>query len=316
MPRVMADTDVDDFVKRYRSGETLKQLMAAFNIGHGKAIAHLAAHGITPINQGERSRKLSAEQAKELVARYVAGEGTKQLGPAFGISSRGVSDYLRRAGVQARPSHHGIVKFTASQTHEERSAMTSTSMVKRWANATPEQRSAMLDPAHDASRGVPRSAETKHRIAKARDMRAGSDSAYEEQVAQWLDERGMPFIQQQSVGEYCADFAVGNVLVEVTTGWARKKEWGERFACFFDQGWHLYVIWHDTRIPLLPVVTDDLIAWVKILQSDPPARSEHRVIWRSRQIVSAGSDDADYVAGVLRSSTPRGHWPLYDSPRD
>jgi len=258
--------------------------------------------------------KLSPTDADNLVRRYVAGESTKQLGSAFGISSRVVSDYLRRAGVQARPRHHGVVKFMASQTHEERSAMTSTSMVKRWTTATPKQRSAMLDPAHDASRG-PITPERRRNIIRAKEWRSGSDSAYEDQVAQWLSERGMPFRQQVAIGPHCADFAVGPVAVEVTTGWARKKEWGERFACFFDQGWHLYVIWHDTRIPLLPVVADDLIAWVKVLESDPPERSEHRVIWRSRQIVSAGSDDANYVAGVLKSSTPRGHWPLYDGAR-
>ena len=314
MTAVMTDADIDDLVERYRSGETKKQLMTAFGIGHQRFIDALAARGMTTVTQGQRSRKLTDVQAEELAARYTAGETTKQLGAAYGCSGRAVTDYLRRAGVQARPSSHGIVRYAANLTPEERSAQVSANMYRRWANATPEQRAAMLDPAHAAARGVPRTLEFRERVARAREARSGADSAYESMVAQWLTERGADFRQQVAVGPYCADFAVGPVLVEVTTGWARKKEWGERFTRFFDEGWHLYVIWHDTRVPLLPAVADDLVTWAEILQRTPPPGRQHRVVWRSRQVVSCGSHHANYVAGVLRSSAPRGRWPLYDRP--
>jgi len=256
-------------------------------------------------------RKLTDIDAQNLVERYVAGEGTKQLGAAFGVSGRVVSDYLRRAGVQARPRSHAIVAYQAGLGHEQRSEMVSESMRKRWANASPEQRAAMLEPAHAANRGRVRSQSDKVAMARGKSAVGGPDSIYEQMVGDWLTERGVEFRRQVQVEGWTADLAVGNILVEVTTGWARRKEWQPRFADFFDQGWHLYVIWHDTRIPLLPVVADDLIAWAKILKRDPPSRSQHRVIWRSRQIISCGGDDADYVAGVFRSSTPRGDWPLY-----
>lgn len=315
MPRILTDTDIDNLVSRYATGETKKQLMSAFGIGHKRFIDALSSRGMSTISQGERTRALNDVQASELVARYIAGEGTQELGAAYGISSRIVTDYLRRAEIAARPKHHGIVNHMATLTPAERSAMTSKSMLDRWANATPEQRRAMVKPAHNAWRGQSHSVESLEAIADARASRGGSDSAYEEQVAQWLTDRGVEFTQQVAVGEFCADFAVGNTLVEVTTGWARKKQWDKRFTRFFDEGWDLYVIWHDTRVAMLPIVADDLIAWNERIESDPSGGSQHRVVWRSRKVLSTGRRDGDYVANILKSATPRGSWALYDSAR-
>jgi len=258
-------------------------------------------------------RKLTDAQANDLIERYLAGESTKQLGPAFGVSSRVVSDYLRRAGVRARPRHQAVVDYQAGLTHEERSALTTRGMLKRWQNAGPEDRARMLDPMHEANTGRPQPLSMKVAAARTKSAKGGPDSKYERMVGEWLEDRGVEYLRQVQVQGWTADLAVGNTLVEVTTGWARKKEWEPRFADFFDTGWNLYVVWHDTREPLLPQVADDLIAWVKILERDPSARGQHRVVWRSRQVISCGGEDAHYVAGVLRSSRPRGHWPLYDS---
>lgn len=316
MPRVLTDSDVDNLIEKYRSGETTKQLMTTFGIGQPRLKRILAEHGIDTAAGHSRFQALTDAQVDELSRRYIAGEGTKELGTAFGISGRVVSDYLRRAGVAARPKSHGIVRHMAELTHEERSAMVTESMLGRWANVTPEGRAAMLDPMHEANRGVPRPESMKIRSAQTKSAKAGPDSAYEAQVGEWLTERGVDFRRQVQIKGWTADLAIGNVLIEVTTGWARKKDWEPRFRDFFDAGWHLYVIWHDTRIPLLSAVADDLIAWMQILESNPPASSQHRVAWRSRKVISTGSGDPDYVAGVLRSSRPRGDWPFYGRSGD
>ena len=311
MPGVLTDADLDDLVRRYLAGETGKQLMATFHIGYQSFVDALTSRGVTIRSRGVGPR-LTIAQADELVARYIAGESTKTLGPAYGLSTRVVSDYLRRAGVQARPRHHALQAAIAAMDPEVLAAKRTAAMKRRWAAATPEQRRQMTAAAHDAVRGVPVPMARREAIAASRERRSGSDSPYETLLAQWLTERGVPFTQQVAVGPYCADFAVGSALVEVTTGWARKKEWSDRFTRFFNEGWDLYVVWHDTRVPLLPVVADDLVAWVERLQRTPPEGCEHRVVWRSRQVLSAGRADGDYVAGVLKSATPRGHWPLYD----
>lgn len=316
MPRwIPKHVDTDDLVRRYLAGEKVMELMAEFEIGHPRFKQILAERGIRSRTTGERLRKLTEAQVSELIGRYIAGEDTKTVGAAFGISGRSVTDYLRRAGVQARPRSFGIATYRETSTHEQLSANATAGLHKRWANATPEQRAAWTSAAHEANRGVPFTSERKEEIARARERRSGSDSPYEEQIAEWLRERGAAFRQQVAIGEYCADFTLGPVAVEFTTGWARKKNWHPRFACFFDAGWHLYVIWHDTREPLRANVADDLVAWAEVLQRTPPERSQHRVIWRSRQILSTGGQDADYVAGVLKSSTPHGSWPLYPRAR-
>lgn len=249
-------------------------------------------------------RKLSDADSHDLVRRYVAGESTKQLGPAFGVSSRVVSDYLRRAGVKARPKHHGIVQHMAGLSHEQRSRIVSESMRRRWASASPEQRRQMIEPAHAASRGRTIPLEQKIRTARTREAKARPESEYEVQLAEWLTERDISFRQQAAVGPYNLDLAVGNVGIEVTTGWARKKGWNPKVRNLIDWGWHLYFVWHDTRVPLRSVIADDLVAWVQFLETSPPEGSQYRVVWRSDKILAGGRADADEIARVLKSATP------------
>lgn len=260
--------------------------------------------------------KLSALDADDLVRRYLVGESTKQLGPAFGISSRVVSDYLRRAGVPAR-THKEAAQIVAEQgrnfTPEMRSA-SSIRLRQKWDNATEEERRQMVNPAHDAVRGTHPTEETRCKIAATNARFARSHSPYEVQFAEWLRERHVPFAQQAAIGRYNVDFAVGNVAVELTTGWAHKKQWSVKLAYLFDHGWHFYAVWHDARGTFLPTVADDLVAWMKLLETTPAMRSQHRVVWCSRQVLSTGSADAEDVAAVFKSKTPLGDWPLYDSP--
>lgn len=256
-------------------------------------------------------QKLSDDEANDLVRRYVAGESTKQLGPAFGVSSRVVSDYLRRAGVAARPKHCGIVRYMAEMSPEDRSAMCSANSRRVWANATEEQRRHAVQAAHDTWRGSHHSEEACCKIATRKAARAQSDSGFEAQFADWLKERGVAFTQQLAIGRYNVDFAVGNVAVEIMTNWTRRKEWRVKLAYLFDHGWNFYAVWHESGNGFLPAFADDLITWAKILESTPASGSQHRVVWCARKVLSTGSGDADYVAAVFKSQTPLGDWPLY-----
>lgn len=259
-------------------------------------------------------RKLTDADAENFIRRYQAGKSLRELSTIFGVSNRSLSDYLKRAGIQARPKHVGIMAWAADEDPQLKSARISASMTKRWAAANAEQRQNMLNPAHAATRGVPVPTERKRKAALTREQRSGTDSRYEDQVSQWLVELGVEFRNQVAIGEYCADITLGNTAVEITTGWARKKNWSPRFTRFFDSDWNLYVIWHDTRYAMRRTVAEDLVAWHQSIESTPPSGGQHRVIWRSRQILSCGRNNAEYVAGVMRSSTPHGYWPIHHSP--
>jgi very-short-patch-repair endonuclease len=319
MATKLSDADAEDFVSRYLAGETLKELQAAFRIGHPRAAAILATRGVRATSNGVRSRKLSAGQVEELIQRYQSGESCAQIAERFGISAAPVGRYLHRAGIQARPRWHGLQAGLDAADPEILRAKRAANARTRWENASPEQRAAIVGPANEAARGCTRSVETKTRIAATRARLRTSDSPYEAQVAEWLRERGVAFTQQFPAGPYNLDFAVGNIALEFTTGWARKKKWGDRTAYLFDRGWHLYVIWHDNAdvnrsggtCDLLPAVADDFVAWMKILEASPSLRCQHRVIWRSSQVFSAGSGDADYIAGIFKANAPLGSWPLY-----
>lgn len=322
MATKLTDADIEDFVRRHRAGETLDQLMAAFHVGHPRATAILAAHGEKAVSNGVRTRKLTDGQIAELVQRYEAGASTPELGPVFGISAASAYAYLIRADAKMR-SRHDVLQLALDAMDPEVLYQRRSEAARRsWQSYSPEKRASIVSPANAAARGSARTLEQKIRAAQAREARGGPDSEYEARVAGWLTERDVPFIHQKAVGPYNLDFAVGNVGIEVTTGWARKKEWRERFAYLFDQGWHLYVIWHDNTslkggrvlCELLPCVADDFVAWKQILEVSPSLRCQHRVIRRSRQISSTGSGNADYVASIFKTSRPFGRWALYEGP--
>jgi very-short-patch-repair endonuclease len=195
---------------------------------------------------------------------------------------------------------------------EDRRVMTSANSRKAWSRMTPEQRRKQVAAAHKAWRGSHHTEESLRKAAENRARHAKSGSAYEAQLVEWLRGRDISFAQQTAIGRYNVDFTIGDVVVEITSGWTCKNEWRTKLAYLFDEGWHLYVARFRANEPLLPVIADDLIAWMKILEASPSKGSQHRVIWRSRQVLSTGSGDADRVAAVLKSNAPLGVWPLYD----
>lgn len=314
MPTIPTDIDVNDFIRRYQSGETLKQLMAAFHIGHTKAKSILVSHGVSIIPSGVRRRALDNPQVQALIEMYVSGENMREIGHFFGISNVSVSDYLRRANVPARPRHHGLQAGLDAMDPDVLRAKRSAARKRQWEKMTPEQRRKQVCAAHKAWKGSHHTAKSKRKIALAKARRAESDSVYEQQIAQWLLERGIKFRQQTAVGHYNVDFTINNVAIEFTSGWAYKdviaKRWQERFKYILDSGWHLYIIWHNTslksRPSLLPVVCDNLITWCEFIQSSPPIDRQYRVVGSSGEIIAGGGANIDDITAVFSSDSSLG----------
>lgn len=315
MPTIPTDIDVNDFIRRYQSGETLKQLMAAFHIGHTKAKSILVSHGIELLSSGKRHRALNEEQIKEVIELYVSGKTTREIGDIFGVSKTTIRDYLRRANVPVRPRHYNLQTALDAMDPKELYLKRSSAQRKRWRALTPEQQKMLVRAAHKTWRGKHHSWDSKRKIALAKARRAESDSFYEQQIAQWLFERGIQFRQQTAIGYYNVDFTINDVAIEFTSGWAYKdvitKRWQERFKYIFDSGWHLYIIWHNTSLKSLPplssVVCDDLVAWCEFLQSSPSIDRQYRVVRGSGELISGGCANINDITAIFSPDSGLGN---------
>jgi very-short-patch-repair endonuclease len=304
--------NIDDLISRYTAGESAKELSTAFNVSVPWIRQRIKErNAFRPYDH----KVLSKEQSETLTNRYEKGETTSQLGIAYGVSGRVVCDYLKRAGVRARPVSCGFAAWRKNSTFEERSEKSKNGSVVTYKNSTKEFRDNLTKAAHIAWTGCHHTETSKINGAISRAKKAESGSVNELVVAKQLTDCGIEFKHQTAIGPYNVDFTVkrtvnGHVLedivIEVTSGWARKavhtQNWRKRFAQIIDAGFHLYIIWLDTRTGKPPVdinFTEDFISWLNILEHTPSLRRQYRVFWRSCKVIASGCADADEIAAVF-----------------
>ena len=103
--RKVTDEEAQAICARYLSGESSVQLGRAFCLSSTSVLKILQRCGVEARNQSLAAswrRKLTDEQTQTLCDRYQAGEGSVQLGAAFGITSTSVLNILQRCGVKTR----------------------------------------------------------------------------------------------------------------------------------------------------------------------------------------------------------------------
>jgi transposase-like protein len=90
----------------YRSGATVADLVAVFEIHRTTALSHLARHGV---NRRVNALKLTDEQAARAVEMYYLGQSLAKVALHFGVNAATISRELRAApaerGLRASPPH-------------------------------------------------------------------------------------------------------------------------------------------------------------------------------------------------------------------
>jgi hypothetical protein len=101
--RQRLDLDDADLIARYRSGETLTEILNATGIGRMTVRARLKRAGVAmrPACEPPGSRRLDLPVA-EIVESYRSGESSVTIGRSFGVSSRVIRQRLIEAGVERR----------------------------------------------------------------------------------------------------------------------------------------------------------------------------------------------------------------------
>lgn len=101
--RMLAQAEIDEICRKYRSGISTNQLMAEHHLAKRTISALLRANGVQLRRQG-----LDSEQAREAVDLYATGRSLAWIGTHFGdLSPTTIARILRGQGIQIRPRPGG-----------------------------------------------------------------------------------------------------------------------------------------------------------------------------------------------------------------
>jgi hypothetical protein len=87
---------------RYKNGESMENLAAAFGVTSETVSKVLARNGVAARSHRESHGGLANQKERQACRRYLGGENTVQLGKAFGIAKETMRRILVRNGVQLR----------------------------------------------------------------------------------------------------------------------------------------------------------------------------------------------------------------------
>lgn len=105
-PRRISSDDVNDMVKRFRAGQTVKDISAALGVHRATVAKHLEKRGITERRQ---ARRLSVEEVDQMVELYQAGQSLATIGKQFGVHHDAVRYRLRQKSVAMRKSAQSAI---------------------------------------------------------------------------------------------------------------------------------------------------------------------------------------------------------------
>jgi very-short-patch-repair endonuclease/uncharacterized protein (DUF433 family) len=268
-----------DFVRRYQSGETRKQLARFYGVTDKVIVRILTENGVTL--RDDHSHTLPVN---EIVIRYTGGESANSLAAHFGVSRTVINRRLLAEGVPLRDSGQANRLMMSNRSNEENLRN--------------------VRAAHVAARGRTTTFEELCKRAATREQRQLHVSPYELLFREWLSERGIESVPQKAIGTYNADLAAFPVVVEIFGGnWhghdRHASRAPERFRYLLDSGWNVVIVWVDRRqYGISTDCADYIAAFVEQSRADPSFRGEYRVIWSDGKEVPSNRLNLDNISLV------------------
>jgi hypothetical protein len=158
----------------------------------------------------------------------------------------------------------------------------------------PEERQRLAAAAHKAKRGYVNSDETKHKMALAKNKRSG---VFESQFIMFLRLAGIPVIPQEPFLAYNLDIGCGDVAVEIhhQTASPLSTHYIKKLMNCVNAGKSMVYVWINPQRPqiIAPECYTKVIALVKSLRMNPPARGQYWVIRCTGETYASGSFNRD-----------------------
>lgn len=253
--------DMDDFIRRYLSGESRKKLACAYGVTDKVIKRILIEQGIA---LRDDSIRLDMDEPL-IVASYQSGKSENSIADDFNISR----NVVRRILLQNNVAVRDCVEANRLMMQQR----------------TTEQNIQNVQSAQRARRGSKDTIETMMRRAQTRQRKQTHVSPYELLFKEWLEKRGIESIPQQAIGTYNVDLGAFPVAVEIFGGsWHSYADHAarapERFRYLLDSGWNVVIVWVDrVKYGISIDCADYIAAFVKQSRSNPSLRGQYRVIW-------------------------------------
>lgn len=294
----MTDTNIDDAISFYLSGQPIEAAAAKFGLNCKRLFCEIQRRGVQRTKQQiqllkNRTREATIRRTYAdiwdlVVVRYIEGESENALAKAYCVQRSTIRLILTYAGVHVR-----------SQSEAE---------AIKWSRMDPSARARQVKNAHQAMKGRSLSWAEKCAQSRGKQFKCPNQSPDEVLMAEWLKGFGVAVIPQQSIGAYNADIGAFPVAVEIFGGnfhayGSHASRFTERSHYFADQGWSLVVVWtYKPYRVLCPDAAEYIVAFRDLVQRDPSIVGEYRMIGGCGEFFAGGRLNCDNLPSVLTRS--------------
>lgn len=293
MPTIREPSYINDIIDDYLSGSGIKRLSLKYGHAYETIQKWIRLRGLLrnqrEAERAKQSRKLSLTnqlretRRQEIIDRYAKGESASKIAADLGTYHHRIIYLLEEFGVTPRNKAQAIKRSWDAGDRPP-------PVVSGW------------------NKGLKNSIESREKQAATFAKTLGHIGKYEKDFLKSLRDAGYSPIPQHAVGPYNIDIAIPElaIAVEVQVGNVRSQSTSirlDRLEYLFDRQWNIIILFTNKRVPFaVSKVSENLIATVEVIRTNPSIRGHYRVIGR------AGEDRA--IPGLDLN-----RWPIIQYPK-
>lgn len=283
---INATPAVGEAIAAYRGGTSIEKCAKMCGLGRETMRQRVIKAGIPLRGRDEAATRRRIPTPPGLIDDYLGGMSVKATAAKYSLQRSSVLRMLEEAGLNGRDR--------------------SEAMRLRWQRASTGERDAMLDNAHQASRGRRVSDSERQDIASAKAGITFSES--ETTLGAFMSGLGYDVTYGVPCGAYNIDIVVaGTVAVEIFGGqWhevgLHRARFEKRTRHIFDAGYSLVIVWAEKRrFPISARCAQHLGTLVEITRGGPSIGRQHWVIRGDGQFLAVREDDGNEIPFITSS---------------
>lgn len=272
--------NLDNLIRRYESGASMKELADEAGIGAPALARRFRNAGVKVRGKAEARRlkvALPEETQRIIVERYKRGDGAPALAKQLGLTTWQVYGFLKSIGQSRRSASEAKAVEWATMPEQAKAA-----------------RVAAMAPAWESIRGRRIPLEEKIRAAKTRYERLLGRGEGEDELANAIKDLGLDVAQQFAIGPYNVDMAIrsSRIAVEVERPKSpthnSSRLTSQRTKYILDQGWTVLFVFLNKAKPGSTVdvasASKDVVSVAEMLRGNESVRGKYGVIGSDRKV--------------------------------
>lgn len=264
MSRKIADSVINDCIKRNIAGENIGEIAKSVGVDRNVISKHVRSKGHKIIRHHRIAHNAKNFPIQDAIKMYISGSSVKSIASHYGVERRTIQDHLLRNGIKPRNR--------------------SEAMYARMANTSEEDRIRITKRANDATRGKPQCREQRKRMMVTRGRKdiAHFNGFGEDEIYEALVNSGFNVVRQKPVDIYNIDLTInGNIAMEIlgSRGFNpfNKRHYLEKTKKLIKLGYFVFwVTWADKEALIGNI--SDIIADVDFISRNPSSFGQYRVV--------------------------------------